>query len=625
MRREQRLETLCQTVIEHRVNRRSCNPYHGDVTNSSSAEHVPPLLPEEEVLVAETFSRSLSIAARLLSPKSLMHYHDFLRAISPMFDTYDAEWPETEGERGTVDYIWSPFWSTRERQLSSLSPDHGVPSKRKQWGAYYTPRAFVEQIVEATMARVTPCSDHAPHILDPTCGTGNFLVSAYEYQRRHRASLDEIIHGLFGIDTDPVALAIAQARIGLLHLAHGGNQVDVLRRHLVVGDALTQLTEHTKGGDDPSHFFDVVVGNPPFLNRVRGEVLRDVQLRNQVDMALEGALHPYTDISAVFLALATNVIREGGAVGMCQPSSIVAGRDSAAVRDRIVSTATLEELLIAKGRTFDAGTSVVAPILRIREKGQGPGSSNWSSHVAKHFKIPTCSMEQLAWSGQLGELADITADFRDQYYWVCERLDQPPTARTCTARVLTSGHIGSGFTRWHEKSVRIGGQQRLRPVLAFDPPAESPPIARWLNARLQRKLLVATQTKTLECAVDLEGDLLPLTPVVSITPHEISQVFHLQAVLLSPTITSLVCTMTLGTGLSLRALKLSARELRALPLPADHSYWDAAATIHEQLHTEQAIGATRRQALLTEAAHLMALAYQHPINGLDWWASALDL
>ncbi|MGC8480392.1 MAG: HsdM family class I SAM-dependent methyltransferase [Acidimicrobiales bacterium] len=595
------------------------------MTNSSSAEHLNPLLQEEEVLVAETLARSFSLATQLLSPGSMMLYDEFLRAISPTFDTYRSERPESESERGTVDFAWSPFWSTRERQLAALASDHGVTSKRKQRGAYYTPRAFVEQIVEATMANVAPCSDHTTRILDPTCGTGNFLVSAYEYQERHRVSPDEIIQGLFGIDTDPVALSIAQARLGLLHLAHGGSQLDVLRHHLVVADALTQLTEYAKGADDPSHIFDVIVGNPPFLNRVRGEILRDVQLRNQVDRALEGALHPYTDISAVLLALATNVTREGGAVGMCQPSSIVAGRDSAAVRDRIVSTATLEELLIAKGRTFDAGTSVVAPILRIRAEGQRPGDSSWSSYVAKHFGIPTCSIKELAWSGQLSELGDVTADFRDQYYWVCERLDQPLAGKTRTARVLTSGHIGSGFTRWDEKSVRIGGQQRLRPLLTFDPSTEAPPIARWLSARLQPKLLVATQTRTLECAADLEGDLLPLTPVISITSHEISRLFHLQAVLLSPTITSLVCTMTLGTGLSLRALKLSARELRALPLPADHSHWNAAAAIHEQLHTEQATSATRRKALLTEAAHLMALAYQHPIDGIDWWTGALDL
>jgi SAM-dependent methyltransferase len=624
LRREQRQEKLCQTSIELRVNLGTGNAYHDDVSNSSTTARTSQLLPEENALLADTLSRSLAVATQLLSPKAVERYEAFLHLISPVRIVASTEPLGTREDWSPVEFAWSSLWSLREHQLATLAINRGTSNRRKQHGVYYTPRAFVEQIVDVTFAKVTHRSNPPLRVLDPTCGTGNFLVSTYEYQRQHGVPPDEILEGLFGIDTDPVALTIAQARLGLLHLSAKGSRLTELRDHLVVGNALELLSGFPKNNERLPRTFDVVVGNPPFLNRVRGEVLLDSTLRSAIDIALDGTVRPYTDVSAILLALAVNATREGGAVGMCQPSSVVAGRDSAALRERLVSTATLDELLIAGGRSFDAGTSVVAPILRIQKRDQGRRGGSWSSHVARHFKIPTCVNEDLAWKGLLGEIADVTADFRDQYYWICARLDQPLAHNAQTARVLTSGHIGSGYSRWDDKTVRIGGQHRLRPTVTFSLASDDPSIIRWLDMRLQPKLVVATQTKTLECAIDLQGDFLPLTPVLSVVPRSASMLFHLQAVLLNPTITSLVCTATLGTGLTLRALKLSASELRALPLPAHQIHWDNAAAIHERLHKQPDLDIQERKGLLIEAAHLMALAYQDPNQEIDWWTNALD-
>jgi len=71
-----------------------------------------------------------------------------------------------------------------------LTPAHRAvveqkPEVRKAGGVYYTPKYIVEYIVEHTVGEL--CKGKAPRqiarlrILDPACGSGSFLLGAYEY------------------------------------------------------------------------------------------------------------------------------------------------------------------------------------------------------------------------------------------------------------------------------------------------------------------------------------------------------------------------------------------------------------------------------------------------------------
>ncbi len=82
-------------------------------------------------------------------------------------------------------------------------------------------------------------------MLDPACGDGRFLAAAAgRIARRFGAVPAGCLHG---IDIDPDAVAAARARLG---------------REAEIGsaDALTAPL--------PPESFDVVVGNPPFLNQL---------------------------------------------------------------------------------------------------------------------------------------------------------------------------------------------------------------------------------------------------------------------------------------------------------------------------------------------------------------------
>ena len=59
------------------------------------------------------------------------------------------------------------------------------PEVKKAGGVFYTPQYIVEYIVENTVGKL--CKDKTPkkvselHILDPACGSGSFLLGAYNY------------------------------------------------------------------------------------------------------------------------------------------------------------------------------------------------------------------------------------------------------------------------------------------------------------------------------------------------------------------------------------------------------------------------------------------------------------
>ena len=71
-----------------------------------------------------------------------------------------------------------------------LTPSHQVkiedkPEVKKAGGVYYTPTYIVEYIVKNTVGRLlensTPKKAESIRILDPACGSGSFLIGAYQY------------------------------------------------------------------------------------------------------------------------------------------------------------------------------------------------------------------------------------------------------------------------------------------------------------------------------------------------------------------------------------------------------------------------------------------------------------
>jgi hypothetical protein len=141
------------------------------------------------------------------------------------------------------------------------------------------------------------------------------------------------------------------------------------------------------------------------------------------------------------------------------------------------------------------------------------------------------------------------------------------------------------------------------------PTVNVPALSARLRDRLVPKVVVATQTRVIEAAVDATGAWLPATPVISVVA-ESSRLWPIAAALNSPPLSAWAATQHLGAARSSTALKLSAREVRTLPLPARSSTWDQAA-------------AALQASDLLRSAQLMCEAYGVDEAVFRWWKDRL--
>jgi len=122
--------------------------------------------------------------------------------------------------------------------------------------------------------------------------------------------------------------------------------------------------------------------------------------------------------------------------------------------------------------------------------------------------------------------------------------------------------------------------------------------------------------------VDARGEMAASVPVIRLLPHEARDVWLLAAALLAPATSAIAWWRHAGAGLSPRAIKLSAKQVAALPLPPNRTAWRIAASRLREAH-EARTESERIQALqrFMEAAHA---SYNIPkvdrIALSRWWA-----
>lgn len=392
------------------------------------------------------------------------------------------------------------------------------PGGRRRRGAWYTPREIARLV--ASWAPGEP-------VLDPACGGGAFLLAA--------AEAGVPVDRLAGVDVDPVAAAVTEASLALLGRG---------RARIVAGDALTDPWPVEPGA---------VVGNPPFLGQLRRATAR-------------GAGHGYTDTAALFLREA---VRRAPRVAMLQPESVLAARDAAEVRAEVAPH--LAAVWVPGVPLFAADVRTCVVVTDRAHRGDArrlAGLPPVDTGTVRRDRWATAAagdVPDVELAGPpLGDAATVVAGFRDEYYAL-----GPHVRERDGSPLVTSGLIDRGRCLWGERPARYGGRRWDAPAVHRPPPSAA--------RLLVPKVVVATQTPTIEAVADPEGAWVPCTPVVSVLPPP-ERIWHVLAALLSPAATAWLVHRSAGTALSSGAVKPTAPLLRALPLPTDAGRWDAAAT-----------------------------------------------
>jgi len=486
------------------------------------------------------------------------------------------------------------------------------PDERRAVGAHYTSREVAAGLVSWATAGFE-LSDRSL-VCDPAFGGGAFLLAAAEVLVAAGAEPADIVRSaLWGIELDAVAVATTAAGLNCWAWHRGDGSAAIAGSHLAHADAL--LAGHSAwSAAETGRAFDLVVGNPPFQSQLARTTARRPSETAALRARFGDAVRGYADSATLFLLLACQMVRPGGRVALLQPTSMFAARDAARVRSELLEGARLDGVWAANARVFDASVRVGAVVLEAGagKAGGSPGNDDDIADQAMRVRraigptfepmpVMTARRSELrsagSWShlivdsgtpvvdqavtaGALGTIASATAGFRDQYYglvpFVVEAAD-PETASTENAQLITSGLIDPARSRWGAEPSRFAKQTWLRPMVDMASVRLSdPPLGAWLDSVLVPKVLVACQTRVVEALVDELGICIPSVPVIAVCAQP-DRLFEVAAALLAPCTSAWAVRRAAGTALGTDAIKLAAKQILEVPLPADATAWSEGA------------------------------------------------
>jgi hypothetical protein len=391
--------------------------------------------------------------------------------------------------------------------------------------------------------------------------------------------------------------------------------------------------------------FDAVIGNPPFLNQLEEASAHAGRTRELLRARFTGANAGYSDTAVAFTLLGVELLRAGGRCTLIAPLSILAARDAAPARERWAQSATLEAVWLATDPVFEgAAVFVCAPTLRpggarrttlTRRRDRAftavsaveadmdalARAPTWSALVADILGIPVV---RPVTSGVVAEEATVAADFRDEYYGLRGSVVESSAVEVEEAALfpplVTTGSVDLARCSWGERPTRFDGRRWGAPRVNLVRLEQDARLGAWARSRLVPKVILATQTRVLEVVVDEHGEWLPCTPLISVVPTEGARAWHLAAALSSPPLTAFAAATYLGTALTVDSIKLSASQVRALPLPARGAAWDAAALLFRRAQSDPG----RRTEHIVACGEQMCRAYglcaADTTSVMAWWS-----
>ena len=198
-------------------------------------------------------------------------------------------------------------------------------------GQYFTPRPVIEAIVACVAPQI------GETICDPACGTGGFLLAAYEHMKRQsqdRDQLKKLREATFsGIDIVDEVVRLSAMNLYL----HG------------VGDSISPVRQGDALAHDPGERYNVVLTNPPFGKkssyRVVGEDGQAATERENYER--EDFKFTTSNKQFNFLQHIMTVLEVNGRAGVVLPDNVLfeAGRAGEGIRKRLLQGFNFHTLL----------------------------------------------------------------------------------------------------------------------------------------------------------------------------------------------------------------------------------------------------------------------------------------
>ena len=252
-----------------------------------------------------------------------------------------------------------PVYGILEKQITWYEASLSLQERRGR-GHFSTPPRLVEHILDA--CGYTPDSDlRATRVLDPACGSGNFLAAAahrlVSFVTRTGLPQEEcaalVQRNLWGFDPDPVSCFLSEMQLSAAVTPSVGS-VDT---SMPITVAATRWHIHQADGlalQWPEPCVDLFLANPPYLAAKNTDLSAypTAHRRGQADSYL------------LFLNLGLQIVRPGGWLGLVLPDPLLARTNAASERARLLKEFTIHHLW----HLSDVFTAQVGAVVIIAQK-----------------------------------------------------------------------------------------------------------------------------------------------------------------------------------------------------------------------------------------------------------------
>lgn len=278
-------------------------------------------------------------------------------------------------------------------------------SKRKKDGIFYTPKYITKYIVESTMnawiedKKKELGEENLPElqekdfkydlykknysknfrkhvefwekfreelrkikIIDPACGSGAFLIEAFDFLLKYNQMIDDKIfnmtgtknlfddttkeileNNIFGVDLNKESVEITKLSLWL-RTADKDKTLATLENNIKCGNSLISDKNLSEKGFDweeefPEVFkeggFDIVIGNPPYV------IIFDKKLKKNLEENYE-TFRRNNDLYSAFFNKGIEILKENGKLGFITPNSFISGDYFKNLRELLINYQIVE-------------------------------------------------------------------------------------------------------------------------------------------------------------------------------------------------------------------------------------------------------------------------------------------
>lgn len=491
-------------------------------------------------------------------------------------------------------------------QVYEQSLRKGGRHTRKSGGVYYTPQPIVDYMVNASFEQLEDIPANL-QILDPACGGGAFLLTAYDYLLKSQSGLRDYqdwLKSIYGVDIDPIAVDITKLSLWLKLLEYSGVHSHMslewlpdLNRTIQSGDTIggsEQQFDWRTGFPQAAAGFDVVLGNPPYLDS-------ELMATHYLSWRTYCASHYQTatgnwDLFCVFIEKALQLCRAGGVTSLIVPNKLLSADYAGAARLLLSQTKLSSIRDYSQIQVFDAAVYpivYVAENVRPREANSTryeqmqtleriglsypihlpvASSQPWCFGIQAHIDL----IHHLEQFSKLGDLVTVTGAAT-----VSEAYQLQPLIADCVTpnlrypdpdlRLINSGTIDRYRLLWGQKPLRYLGQTYQYPIVPQAVLHKLP--SKRLQQAQQPKIIVAGMGLQLEAVLDQTGGILAgkSTSVIGFASRLASESanlhpYYLLGLLNSRLLSVYLLTRFSGNRLNGGYLRIGPPQLRQLPI-----------------------------------------------------------